>query len=298
MQVSAVGLGGNQFGSTCDEAATAAIVAQALELGVNFIDTAESYSSGKSEEFLGKALQGRRHEVVLCTKAGARNDPGLESGGRLTRRNLIAKCEASLRRLQTEYVDLYYFHFPDPLTPLEESLRATDDLIRSGKVRYLACSNYAAWEVAAMVGVCERKGYAAPVASQVSYNLLDRTAEKEMAPACAHFGLSIVPYTPLAGGFLTGKYRRNAPLPDGARLTRSERARQARLTDQNFALLERFEAFAVGRGWTVGGLAISWLLANPVVCSVIAGATSPAQVQHNARAADWMLAADEVRELD
>lgn len=297
VQVSAVGLGGNQFGNTCDASTTEAIVARALECGVNFIDTAESYASGKSEEVLGKALEGHRHDVVLATKAGARNDPGSEAGGRLTRRSLVARLEASLTRLGTDYVDLYYFHLPDPLTPLEESLRATDDLIRSGKVRYLACSNYPAWEVAAMVGICERRGYAAPVASQMSYSLLDRAVESEMVPACARFGLSIVPYQPLAGGFLTGKYRRNAEPPAGTRIARNQRLRQSRLTAQNFDVLERYEAFASARGRTVGELAISWLLANPVVCSVIAGVTSPAQVEANARAAEWVLEPEELSEL-
>ncbi len=298
VQVSAVGLGGNQFGGTCDERSTAAIVARALECGVNFVDTAESYSAGKSEEFLGKALGKRRREVVLATKAGARGDPGLEAGGRLTRRQLVDKLDASLRRLGTDWVDLYYFHFPDPLTPIDESLRAAADLISAGKARYLACSNYSAWQVAEMAGICERRGYAPPVASQMPYSLLDRTIESEMVPACAHLGLSIVPYSPLAGGFLTGKYTRTGPPPEGARLTRNERARQARLTPENFDRVERYEAFAPARGHTIGELAVSWLLANPVVCSVIAGATRPEQVESNVRAAEWALAPEDLRELD
>ncbi len=164
VQVSAVGLGGNQFGTTCDVQLTTAIVHRALDLGVNFIDTAESYSKGVSEEHLGKARAGRRHDVVLATKIGS---PGGEPGGRLTRTRLISRLEGSLRRLGTDYVDLYYFHFPDPLTPIDESLRAIDDLVRAGKVRYPTVSNYQAWEVAEMIGICERRGYAPPAASQV-----------------------------------------------------------------------------------------------------------------------------------
>ncbi len=294
MQVSEIGLGGNTFGNPVDATGTKAIVNTALELGVNFIDTAESYSKGVSEEHLGKALAGRRHDVVLATKTGA---PSGDAGGRLTRTRLVARIEASLERLGTDYVDLYYFHFPDPLTPIDESLRAIDDLVRAGKVRYPTVSNYQAWEVAEMIGVCERRGYEPPAASQVSFSLLDRAAEKEMVPACAHLGVSIVPYSPLAGGFLTGKYARGGPVPEGTRLARVERARQARLTDANFDALEGYSAFASARGHTVGELAVSWLLAHQVVCSVIAGATAPAQVEANVRAAEWALSADEVREL-
>ena len=296
MQVSEIGLGGNTFGNPVDAAGTKAIVDVALELGVNFIDTAEAYSKGVSEEHLGKALAGRRQDVVLATKTGAPSDA--MAGGRLTRTRLVARLEASLKRLGTDYVDLYYFHFPDPLTPIDESLRAIDDLVRAGKVRYPTVSNYQAWEVAEMVGVCERRGYAPPAASQVPLSLLERAAEKEMVPACAHLGLSIVPYSPLAGGFLTGKYARGGPVPEGTRLARVERARQARLTDANFDALERYAAFASARGHTVGELAVSWLLAKAVVCSVIAGATAPAQVEANVRAAEWVLSADEVRELN
>ncbi len=295
MQVSEIGLGGNTFGNPVDAAGTKAIVDTALGLGVNFIDTAESYSKGISEQQLGTALAGRRHDVVLATKTGA---PGGEAGGRLTRTRLVARLEASLRRLGTDYVDLYYFHFPDPLTPIEESLRAIDDLVRAGKVRYPTVSNYQAWEVAEMIGICERRGYEPPAASQVPLSLLDRAAEKEMVPACAHLGLSIVPYSPLAGGFLTGKYVRGGAVPEGTRLARVERARVGRLTDANFDVLERYSAFASARGHTVGELAVSWLLAKAVVCSVIAGATRPEQVEANVRAGEWVLTPDEVRELN
>jgi len=294
VQVSEIGLGGNTFGNPVDAAGTKAIVDKALELGINFIDSAESYSKGVSEEHLGKALAGRRHDVVLATKTGS---PGGEPGGRLTRTRLISRLEGSLKRLGTEYVDLYYFHFPDPLTPIDESLRAIDELVRAGKVRYPTVSNYQAWEVAEMVGICDRRGYEPPAASQVPFSLLERATEKEMVPACARFGISIVPYSPLAGGFLTGKYARGRAVPEGTRLARVERARQARLTDANFDALERYSAFASARGHTVGELAVSWLLAHPVVCSVIAGVTKPEQVEANAKAGEWVLSPDEVRDL-
>lgn len=298
VQVSAVGLGGNTFGNPVDAAGVAAIVDRALELGLNFVDTAESYSNGVSEEHLGKALAGRRHEMVVATKVGAPNTPGLEAGGRLTRRHMIGRLEASLRRLGTDFVDIYYFHFADPLTPLEESLRAADELIRSGKVRYLGISNHPAWQLAEAVGIARHDHLVPPVVSQVPYSLLDRAVEKEMLPACAHLGISVVPYSPLAGGFLTGKYRRGAEPPANTRIGRVQRLRDARLTDENFDRVERYASFAGARGHTVGELAIAWLLSRPVVCSVIAGATSPAQVEANARAADWELAPAEVAELD
>ncbi len=294
VQVSEIGLGGNTFGAAVDASGTAAIVAKALDLGINFIDSAESYSNGKSEELLGKALASRRHEVILATKTGA---PNVGPAGRLTRRSLIERLEASLHRIGTDYIDLYYFHMPDPSTPREESLRAADDLIRSGKVRYLGCSNYAAWEVADLVGISERKGYSAPVASQMAYNLIDRAIESEMLPACAHFGLSLVPYSPLAAGFLTGKYRRDGEPPAGSRFAKNERVRAMRLTEANFAKLDRYTAFATQRGRAVGDLAIAWLLASPTVCSVIAGATSPAQLEEHVRAADWSLGPDDLSEL-
>jgi aryl-alcohol dehydrogenase-like predicted oxidoreductase len=298
VRVSAVGLGGNNFGRFCDEAATAAIIHHALELGVNFIDTAEIYSNGVSEQFIGKALKGRRHDVVLATKTGARDEPGSEAGGRLSRKRIVARLEASLKRLGTDYVDVYYLHFPDPQTPIEESLRAMDDMVRDGKVLYPACSNYSAWEVAEIMGICDKRGFAAPVVSQDPYSLLDRSVEQEMVPACLHFGLSIVPYSPLAGGFLTGKYRRGKAVPEGTRGHASEPWQQNWLTDRHFDLLDKLEAFASARDRSVGALAVAWLLAQPVVCSVIAGATSAAQVESNVEAAGWILSDQELRELD
>ncbi|HZP94763.1 MAG TPA: aldo/keto reductase [Candidatus Limnocylindria bacterium] len=291
VQVSALGLGTNQFGRVVDEAGARSIIDRAQELGVNFIDTAEMYGAGASEQLLGKALAGRRHEFVLATKTGAGSDPG-----RLTRKRIAQRLDETLRRLATDFVDIYYLHFPDPATPLEESLRALEDATRAGKVRYAGISNHAAWRVAEAIGIAQRHGWSQVVVSQMEYSLLERAVEQDMVPACEHFGLSLVPYSPLAGGFLTGKYERGVPPAANTRFGRApQRARL--LTEENFAKLDGWRSFARERGHEVGELAVAWLLAHPVVCSVIAGATSAEQVAANAKAAEWTLTPDEVSAL-
>jgi len=295
--VSAIGLGGNTFGRFCDADQTARIVHQALDLGVNFIDTADLYSNGVSEEYIGRAIADRRDKVILATKTGFPLGDGPNDTG-LSRRRIVASLEASLRRLGTDYVDVYYLHLPDPNTPIEESLRTLDDLVRAGKIRYAACSNYAGWQIADMVGICERRGYVKPVVSQSLYNILDRGIEAEVIPACTHYGMSVVPYSPLAGGFLTGKYRRGEPVPAGTRGAASETWQQQRLTERNFNALEALEGFAKEHGHTVAELAMAWLLAQPVVCSIIPGATSPEQVKANVAAGEWKLNADDLAEID
>lgn len=291
VQVSSLGLGTNQFGRVVDEAGARAILDRAQDLGVSFIDTAESYGAGASERLLGTALAGRRHEFVLATKTGAGSDPG-----RLARSRIAQRLDESLARLATDYIDLYYLHFPDAATPLEESLRALEDAQRAGKVRYAAISNHAAWRVAEAVGIAERRGWSPVAASQMEYSLVERAVEREMIPACEHLGVSLVPYFPLAGGFLTGKYERGAPPPPNTRFGRAQQ-RSRYLSDENFDKLARWSAFASERGHTVGELAIAWLLAHPVVCSVIAGVTTPDQLSANAAAAEWPLSLDEVASL-
>lgn len=291
LQVSALGLGTNQFGRVVDEPGAKAILDRAQELGVNFIDTAESYGGGASEELLGKAVAGRRHDFVLATKTGLGSDPG-----RLTRKRIMQRLDASLARLATDYVDLYYLHFPDAATPLEESLRVLDDAVRAGKIRYAAVSNHAAWQVAEAVGIAQRHGWSPVAASQMEYSLVERAVEREMLPACEHLGVSLVPYSPLAGGFLTGKYERNVPPPPNTRFGRAPK-RSRYLSEENFEKLQGWTAFAQGRGHTVAELPVAWLLAHPVVCSVIAGATLPEQLAANATAVDWALALSEVSEL-
>ena len=295
VQVSAVGLGGNQFGSTCDVAGTKAIIDRAIDVGINFIDSAESYSSGLSEDCLGKALKGRWNDVVLATKVGAGNDPG-----KLSRRRIAQRLDASLQRLGADHIDLYYMHFPDAATPLEESLRALEDAVRAGKIRYAGISNHPAWQVAEAAGIAERHGWQPLACSQVRYNILDRAAEAEMIPACEHLGISLVPYSPLMSSFLTGKYEQGKAPPPDTRFGRSPRGADAfkRIgTPEVFTKVDQWRAFAEERGHTVTDLAIAWLLTKPIVCSVIAGVTKPEQVEANAKAADWALTADEVSGL-
>jgi aryl-alcohol dehydrogenase-like predicted oxidoreductase len=295
--VSEIGLGGNTFGKFCDAAQTAAVVHQALDAGINFIDTADSYNGGLSEEYVGQALQGRRQDAILCTKTGWDVGDGPNDQG-LSYHRIIQRLDSSLERMGTDYVDVYYMHRPDPYTPMEESLRAMDDLVRAGKVRYVACSNFAGWEIATMAGICERHGYRMPVVSQSLYNILERDIEQEVIPACDYLGLSVVPYAPLASGFLTGKYQPNAPVPEDSRGHGNESWQQRRLTERNFAAQQVLGEFAVERDHSISELALAWLLAQDSVCSVIAGATRPEQVLANARASEWELTLSDIAEID
>jgi aryl-alcohol dehydrogenase-like predicted oxidoreductase len=293
VRVSPVGLGTNQFGRRVDQSGATAIVHKALDLGVNFIDTAQVYSKGASEEFIGHAVKGMRQEFVIATKTG----PITEPLGRLSRRLMINNLEASLRRLGTDYVDLYYLHFPDPGTPLDESLRALDDMVRSGKVLYPAISNHRAWQVAQALSICDKRDFAMPAVIQNEYSLLTREPEVELLPACGHYGLALVPYSPLAEGFLTGKYKPGEPVPRGVRGHENPEFKQTWMTSAHFDALRRFEAFAEERGHRISELAIAWLLAQPLVCSVIAGVTSADQLVANVDAANWRLAPDEIQGL-
>jgi aryl-alcohol dehydrogenase-like predicted oxidoreductase len=292
VQVSVLGLGTNQFGRVVDAAGATAILDKAQERGVNFIDTADIYGGGASEELLGKAMAGRRDEFVLATKTGG----GGTDPGRLTRKRIAQRLDASLARLATDHVDVYYLHVPDAATPLEESLRVLEDAVRAGKIRYAAISNHPAWQVAMAAGLAREHQWSPVAASQMEYSLVERAVEREMIPACEHLGVSLVPYYPLAGGFLTGKYERDVPPPPNTRFGRAQQ-RSKYLSDENFGRLERWTAFASARGHTVGELAIAWLLAHPVVCSVIAGATAPEQLAANAVATEWTLTSSEMSEL-
>jgi aryl-alcohol dehydrogenase-like predicted oxidoreductase len=208
----------------------------------------------------------------------------------------VQRLDASLKRLATDYIDVYYLHYPDLGTPLEESLSVLDDAIQAGKIRYAAVSNHAAWQVAEAFGIAQRRSWSAVAASQMEYSLVERDVEHEMLPACAHFGVSLVPYYPIAGGFLTGKYARNAPFPPNTRFARAPQ-RSRYLSDENFERLERWTAFAHDRDHSVGELAVAWLLAHSVVCSVIAGATTPDQVAANAKATEWTLSQGDIADL-
>jgi aryl-alcohol dehydrogenase-like predicted oxidoreductase len=297
LKVSVVGLGGNTFGRYVDEAGTARIIHRALDLGVNFFDTADVYSNGVSEQFVGKALADRRDRALIGSKVAMKMGEGPNDRG-LSRHHVIAGVEAGLRRLGTDYLDLLQVHAPDPETPIEETMRALDDLVRAGKVRYLGCSNFAAWQLAQALWVADRRGYAPFVSVQPRYSLLDRSIEAELVPACRAFGVGIIPYSPLAGGILTGKYRGGAR-PEGARGTDQEGAGffTRQLAGKDEAAVERLAGWAEARGRALGDLAIAWLASQPEVSTVIAGVTSPEQVETNVRAAGWELSAEAVAEV-
>jgi aryl-alcohol dehydrogenase-like predicted oxidoreductase len=287
LKVSAVGLGTNNFGGRTEEARSIEVIHRALDLGVTTIDTSNSYSRGRSEEIIGRALRGRRHEAEILTKVRSAMGEGPHDKG-LSRRHIVEACEASLRRLQTDYIDLYQMHSWDPESPMDETLRALDDLVRAGKVRYVGSSNFAAWQITWALWIADRRGYAPVVSEQPHYNMFERSVEKELLPACATFGIGVIPYFPLASGLLTGKYRAGEPIPEGTRFAGNERL-QAQLTAERLDKVERLARIAAAHGKTVGQLAIAWLLAQPQVCTVIAGATRPEQVEENAGAAGWEL---------
>ncbi|MSQ42240.1 MAG: aldo/keto reductase [Dehalococcoidia bacterium] len=297
LSVSTVGLGTNNFGRRMDAAAVAAVVNECLDCGINLFDTADIYGGeGRSEQFLGTALKGKREQAVIATKfAGPMGEGPMRSGG--SRRYIIEAVEDSLRRLGTDYIDLYQMHFPDQRTPQEETMRALDDVVREGKVRYIGNSNYAGWQIANAAWIARAQHLTPFISAQNAYNLLDRRAEAEVVPAAQAFGLGILPYVPLASGLLTGKYRRGADAPAGARLSAGPQA-QRLLTDQNYDVVEALTGFAETHGHTMLDLAFSWLASKPYIASVIAGATSPEQVRANAAAAVWTLTAEEMAEVD
>ena len=278
LQVSLVGLGCNNFGGRLDLAATRKVVHRALDLGVTLFDTADIYGErGRSEEYLGESLGDRRKDIVLATKFGmAMDDAGVRKGA--SRRYILSAVEASLKRLKTDWIDLYQLHQPDPLTPIEETLRTLDDLIRQGKVRYVGCSNLPAWQVVEALWTAKHAGLDRFVCCQDEYSLVVREPERELIPAMERYGLGLLPYFPLASGLLTGKYKRNASMPAGARLTETKRLADRYLTEANWRIVERLEDFCARRGRTLLELAFSWLAARPTVASVIAGATQPEQV--------------------
>lgn len=296
--MSAVGLGCNNFGGRVDDAGTARVVAAALDAGINFFDTADVYGNLRSEVLLGKALGARRADVVVASKFGIATGPGkLQRGG--SRRYIVRALEASLERLGTDYIDLYQLHVPDRHTPLEETLRALDDLVRAGKIRYVGHSNFAGWQIADAHWIARMLGVSRFVTAQNHYNLLERSAATEVLAACDAFGLGLLPYFPLASGLLSGKYHRGEAPPQGARLATMENLASRTLTDENFAVVERLTAYAGERDQSLLSLAFGWLLSQPAVTSVIAGATQPEQVAANVAAGeDWRLSAQEMSEVE
>lgn len=295
LKVSIVGLGCNNFGRRCDETATRMVVDAAVDAGINFFDTADSYGpGGMSEDYLGKALRHHnRDEVIIATKfASPMGEGDLMKGA--SRRYIMNAIDKSLGRLNTDYIDLYQQHLPDLSTPLEETLRALDDLVAQGKVRYIGSSNFSGWQIADADWTARSNHLNRFVTVQNLYSLLDRRLEREVIPACKKYGIGVLPYFPLASGLLTGKYNRGEDAPQGTRLAAWGERGKAALSDENFDRVEKLTAFAEDSGHTILELAMSWLASNPCISSVIAGATSPAQIRQNAQAAGWQLSAAEL----
>ena len=294
--VSVVGLGCNNFGFRVDAEGTRAVVDAALEVGVTLFDTADVYGNrGGSETLLGEALEGRRDDVVLATKFGhdMQGGNGADHGARGSRRYIRRAVESSLRRLRTDWIDLYQYHRPDGITPIEETLAALDELVAEGTIRYAGSSNLHAWQVVEAEWVARDRGYERFVSAQNRYSLLERDAERELVPACERYGIGVVPYSPLANGLLSGKYRRGEPPPPGARLA----DRPDALTEEKLDRVEALERFAQERGRTLLEVAVGGLAAQPAVGSVIAGATRPEQVRANAEAGAWEPGEDDLRAL-
>ena len=304
LTVSVVGLGCNNFGGAqtdiaganaayglMDLAASRAVIDAAFDAGITFFDTADLYGNGGSETFLGQVLKNRRHQVVIATKWGA----GMEARTDIawgSRRYIRQACEASLTRLDTDHIDLYQMHWPDPRTPIEESIAALDELVREGKVRYLGHSHFTPWRIADADWIARTAGRERFVAAQDHYSLLAREAEAERIPACERFGVGLLPYFPLANGWLTGKYRRDRPAPEGTRMAGKP------IDARTYNVIERLSAFADARGRTMVDIAIGALLHQPIVSCVIAGATRPGQATANAGAADWRASDADIAELD
>ena len=292
-EVSVVGLGCNNFGRRVDLAGTRAVVDAAIEAGITFLDTANTYGDprGRSEEFLGEALEGRRDQVVLATKFGMDMGDGL--GPRGSREYILQAIDASLRRLRTDVIDYYWYHQPDGVTPIAETLETLDELVRAGKVRYIGASNFSAEQIEEADAVARDRGFTRFTAIQNNYSLLVRDAERDVLPTCERLGLGFVPFFPLASGLLTGKYRRGEPAPAGTRLA----AREQVGTSEQFDVVEAVERFAADRGVSMIEVAIGALLAQPAVSSVIAGATKPEQVRANVAGGRWAPESGDLDEL-
>ena len=299
LRVSAIGLGCNNFGGRIDKESTRKVIHKALDLGITLFDTADVYGErGGSEALMGELLGDARKTIVLATKFGMpMDDEGVKAGG--SRRYIMNAVEDSLRRLRTDWIDLYQMHQTDPRTPIEETLRALDDLVRQGKVRYIGCSNFPAWQVVEAQWTARSCGLNAFVSCQDEYSLLVRhVVEPQLQPAMLQYGMGLLPFFPLASGLLTGKYRRNAPMPAGTRLANTQRLADRYLTERNWGIAEKLGDFAEAHGHSLLELAFSWLLAQPPVASVIAGATKPEQLEQNVKAGGWRLSAEDLAEIN
>ena len=311
LKVSAIGLGGNNFGGRANKKTSTEVLRHAFDLGINFVDTSPAYALGRSEEVIGRAIKGKRSDIIITTKFGSNSSyrPDRQRGSRTY---ILESVEGSLQRLATDYIDVLYMHNPDPETPILETLRTLDDLIRSGKVRYIGCSNFSAWQLADALWTSADQHLESFIAAGGPYNVLDRRLEQEFVPCCVTYGVGVVPTVPLGGGFLTGKYPRGESSAQSTRkLTHEERRSNLALTpsmrtramgdvltDANFDKLEKLQAYAQERGHEVGELAIAWLLAHPWLGSVIAGAMTPEQVTRNVASGEWRLTPEEVVQLE
>jgi aryl-alcohol dehydrogenase-like predicted oxidoreductase len=304
LRVSEIGLGCNAFGGRIDTEASRKVVHAALDLGITLFDTSDLYgddygSPGGSEICLGQLLGDRRKDIILATKFGnERKQYDAATKGGASRRVIMMAVEASLKRLRTDWIDLYQLHKPDPLTPIDETLRALDDLVRQGKVRYIGSSNFPAWRVVEAHWTAKHANLNAFVSCQNEYSVLVRGIEHELLPAMHACGLGLLPYFPLAAGLLTGKYRRDVPFPADARLRHNKRWVSHFVNDRNWMQLERLETFCAARGCSLLQLAFGWLLARPAVASVIAGATKPEQLKLNVDSAAWTPSAEDMAEID
>lgn len=295
LKVSEIGLGCNNFGMRIEQAQTTAVVQAAIEAGIDFFDTADVYGGAQSEVMLGKALGTKRKDVVIGTKfAMPMGAPRLKGG---SRSYVMGAVDSSLKRLGTDFIDLYQMHAPDTETPIEETLDALDDIVRAGKARYIGCSNFAGWQIADADWTARSRDRTRFISAQNHFSLLERNVEREILPACARFGLGLLPYFPLASGLLTGKYRRGEAPPEGTRLSVGGRRAEEAFSDRNFDRIEKLSAWAAERDHTLLELAFAWILAHQDVPSVIAGATRPEQVRANAAATAWKLTPAETAEV-
>ena len=296
LKVSTIGLGTNQFGGKVDLTATKNIIAAALDAGVNLIDTADVYQAGRSEEYIGDALSDRRGQALIATKVFFKVGDGPNDQS-ASRQHILSGVEASLKRLKTDYIDLYQIHRWDSETPIDETMKALDDLVRDGKVRYIGASNFSGWQLTHANAIAELKGWTKFVSIQPHYHLFEREIEKEFIPVCDYFGIGILPYFPLAGGFLTGKYKEGKPAPEGSRGESSEYV-QRYMTSENYVKLAALTAFSGERDHTINELAHAWLLAHPMISSVISGATKVEHVKANAAASEWVLSTEDLSAIN
>ena len=293
LEVSVIGLGANNFGGRIDYPQSDTVISQAIDLGINFIDTSNSYGNSLSEEYIGRSLEGRRDSVVIATKVSSRMGVGPNQAGN-SRKHIMDQVEKSLHRLRTDYIDLYQIHWWDPATPIDETLRALDDLTAQGKIRYFGCSNFNSWQVCESIWVSKDLSLRSFISVQPHYSLLERKIEEDLIPLCERYDMGILPYFPLANGFLTGKYKKGIASPEGARLQSDDRGL---FSDRNFEILEQLTSFCQERDKKIIDLAFAWLLYRKNVSSVIAGATKPEQVVINSAAGDWHITDEEYQSV-